>query len=66
MAASLGGRDIMWGDDNTFKQHLVSRGDVDAAWAEAEIVVEGEYETGAQGSSTSSRTGCSPTRVTDA
>jgi CO/xanthine dehydrogenase Mo-binding subunit len=48
LAESLGGREIVWGDDNTFKQYLVSRGDVDAAWAEAEIVVEGEYETGAQ------------------
>ena len=45
---SLAGREIIWGTDNTFKKYLVSRGDVDAALAEAETIVEGEYETGAQ------------------
>jgi CO/xanthine dehydrogenase Mo-binding subunit len=45
---SLGGTPLIWGDDNIFKSYLVSRGDVDAAFAEAEVVVEGEYETGAQ------------------
>ena len=43
-----GGPPIIWGTDNIFKSYLVSRGDVDAAFAGAAIVVEGEYETGAQ------------------
>ena len=45
---SLAAREIIWGTDNTFKTYLVSRGDVDAAFAEADAIVEGEYETGAQ------------------
>ncbi len=48
MDDSLEGRDVIWGTDNTFKRYLVSRGDVDAAFAVADSVVEGEYETGAQ------------------
>jgi CO/xanthine dehydrogenase Mo-binding subunit len=39
---------IVWGDDNIFKQYQVARGDVDSAMAAADVVVEGEYETGAQ------------------
>ena len=45
---SLSGREIIWGTDNVFKSYLVKSGDVDAALAAADIVVEGEYETGAQ------------------
>jgi CO/xanthine dehydrogenase Mo-binding subunit len=45
---SLAAREIIWGTDNIFKKYLVSRGDVDAALAEAATIVEGEYETGAQ------------------
>jgi CO/xanthine dehydrogenase Mo-binding subunit len=45
---SLQARTVIWGDDNIFKSYLVRRGDVDAACAGADIVVEGEYETGAQ------------------
>jgi CO/xanthine dehydrogenase Mo-binding subunit len=45
---SLSGREIIWGADNVFKSYLVNSGDVDAALAAADIVVEGEYETGAQ------------------
>jgi CO/xanthine dehydrogenase Mo-binding subunit len=45
---SLGGTPVIWGDDNIFKSYLVSRGDVDAAFASADVVVEGAYETGAQ------------------
>ena len=41
-------RAIVWGTDNIFKTYLVSRGDVDAALPPRRIVVEGEYETGAQ------------------
>ena len=46
---ALSGREIVWGSDNVFKTYLVSRGDVDAALEQSgAIVVEGEYETGAQ------------------
>ena len=39
---------IIWGSDNTFKNFLVEKGDVDAVWKEAAHIVEGEYFTGAQ------------------
>jgi CO/xanthine dehydrogenase Mo-binding subunit len=45
---SLSGREIVWGPDNLFKSYLVTSGDVDAALARADLVVEGEYETGSQ------------------
>jgi len=40
--------EIIWGKDNTFKRFLVEKGDVDAVWAKADYIVEGEYTTGAQ------------------
>jgi len=46
---ALSGREIIWGRDNIFKTYLVSRGDVDVACAQPGVViVEGDYETGAQ------------------
>ena len=45
---SLARKEIIWGQDNIFKSFLVEKGDVDSAWAGAEFIVEGEYETGAQ------------------
>jgi CO/xanthine dehydrogenase Mo-binding subunit len=45
---SLEGREIIWGTDNIFKRYEVVKGDVDKALANAAIVIEGEYETGAQ------------------
>jgi CO/xanthine dehydrogenase Mo-binding subunit len=45
---SLAQKEIIWGDDNVFKKFLVDKGNVDAAWAGADFIVEGEYETGAQ------------------
>ncbi len=39
---------IIWGEDNCFKSYLVEKGNVDEAWAKADVIVEGEYETGAQ------------------
>ena len=45
---ALAGREIVWGTDNIFKSYLVSRGDVDEAFRRADVVVEGEYHTGAQ------------------
>jgi CO/xanthine dehydrogenase Mo-binding subunit len=46
--AALEAREIVWGQDNVFKSYVVSRGDVDDAFRRAHLVVEGEYETGAQ------------------
>ena len=48
MDESLAGHTIVWGRDNIFKNYVVTRGDVDAAIANADVIVEGEYETGAQ------------------
>ncbi|MBA3887698.1 MAG: xanthine dehydrogenase family protein [Acidobacteria bacterium] len=45
---SLAARDVIWGADNVFKRYTVARGDVEGAWREAAVIVEGEYETGAQ------------------
>jgi CO/xanthine dehydrogenase Mo-binding subunit len=40
---------IIWGRDNVFKRYDVVRGDVDAALkTPGAVIVEGEYETGAQ------------------
>ena len=48
MEDSLARKEIVWGSDNIFKSFLVKKGDVDAVWAGADLVVEGTYETGAQ------------------
>lgn len=48
MDEALERREIVWGSDNIFKNYLVTRGDVDAALTFADLIVEGEYETGAQ------------------
>ncbi|HJP94470.1 MAG TPA: xanthine dehydrogenase family protein molybdopterin-binding subunit [Pyrinomonadaceae bacterium] len=45
---SLAKKEIIWGEDNIFKRFLVDKGNVDEAWANADFIVEGEYETGAQ------------------
>jgi CO/xanthine dehydrogenase Mo-binding subunit len=45
---ALARRAVVWGDDNVFKRYALERGDVDAAFADAPVVVEGEYDTGAQ------------------
>jgi CO/xanthine dehydrogenase Mo-binding subunit len=39
---------IVWGSDNLLKSYQLEKGDVDAAWARAAYIVEGEYRTGAQ------------------
>lgn len=39
---------IVWGEDNLLKSFLLEKGDVDAAWADATHIIEGEYRTGAQ------------------
>jgi CO/xanthine dehydrogenase Mo-binding subunit len=45
---SLNQKEIVWGEDNVFKSFLVDKGNVDEAWAAADLIVEGEYHTGAQ------------------
>jgi CO/xanthine dehydrogenase Mo-binding subunit len=45
---ALAGDEVIWGEDNLFKSYLVGRGDPEAAFAEAAVIVEGTYETGAQ------------------
>src|SRR6266480_732455 len=45
---SLAKEEIIWGEDNVFKKFLVDKGNVDEAWAKADFIVDGEYETGAQ------------------
>ena len=45
---SLSRKEIIWGEDNIFKTYLVDKGDVDEVWARADLIVEGEYTTGAQ------------------
>jgi CO/xanthine dehydrogenase Mo-binding subunit len=45
---SLSRREIIWGADNIFKSYEVAKGDVAAAFAGDVVIVEGEYETGAQ------------------
>jgi hypothetical protein len=45
---SLAGANVIWGTDNVFKRYSVAKGDLAAAFARADLVVEGTYETGAQ------------------
>ena len=45
---SLARKQIIWGTDNIFKSFHVEKGNVDQAWASADFIVEGEYQTGAQ------------------
>jgi CO/xanthine dehydrogenase Mo-binding subunit len=41
-------KEIIWGEDNIFKAYTVEKGNVDDVWANADLIVEGEYHTGAQ------------------
>ncbi|MBI3272382.1 MAG: xanthine dehydrogenase family protein [Planctomycetes bacterium] len=45
---SLARKAVVWGEDNVMKSFLVEKGKVDDVWARADLVFEGEYETGAQ------------------
>jgi CO/xanthine dehydrogenase Mo-binding subunit len=45
---SLSRREIVWGNDNLLKVCELNKGNVDQVWSEADFIVEGEYETGAQ------------------
>ena len=48
MEEALLGDVVVWGEDNVFKTYLIQKGDLDAAWAEADLIVEGTYRTAAQ------------------
>jgi CO/xanthine dehydrogenase Mo-binding subunit len=45
---SIAKRAVIFGEDNVFKSYHMEKGDVEAAWARADLIVEGEYRTGAQ------------------
>lgn len=46
---SVAKKEIVWGEDNTFKSYRVEKGNVDEVWSRDDVVVvEGEYRTGAQ------------------
>ncbi len=45
---SIAKRAVLFGEDNVFKSYHMEKGDVEAALAQADIIVEGEYRTGAQ------------------
>ena len=48
---SLAGGCVIWGSDNVFKRFTIEKGlpiEDPAAWADAEVIVEGDYATGAQ------------------
>lgn len=45
---SLNRKETIWGEDNVFKSFLVEKGNVDEAWSQADFIIEGDYETGAQ------------------
>ena len=48
---SLAQQTIIWGRDNLFKGFTIEKGapiGSPEAWAEAEVIVEGDYATGAQ------------------
>jgi CO/xanthine dehydrogenase Mo-binding subunit len=45
---SLAKRAVIFGEDNIFKSYRMEKGGVDAAMAQADVIVESEYRTGAQ------------------
>ncbi len=45
---ALSKKAVVWGSDNILKSYLVEKGDISQAFAEADLIVEGEYTTGAQ------------------
>jgi CO/xanthine dehydrogenase Mo-binding subunit len=45
---ALAKREVIWGTDNIFKTFSVAKGDIQVGFAAADLIVEGEYETGAQ------------------
>jgi CO/xanthine dehydrogenase Mo-binding subunit len=45
---ALAGKEIIWGDDNIFKTFHVRKGNIERGFRDADVIVEGEYFTGAQ------------------
>ena len=45
---SITGDQVIWGENNIFKQFLLEQGDLEEAFARADFIVEGTYRTGAQ------------------
>ena len=45
---ALAKKEVIWGQDNIFKEYHLDKGNVDDVWAKAAHVIEGEYFTGAQ------------------
>ncbi len=43
---ALKGEVVVWGEDNVIDEYRIDRGDVKKAFAEADLVVEGDYATG--------------------
>ncbi len=43
---SLAKKEVIWGTDNVIDEYHTSRGDIDRGFAEADVVVEGEWSTG--------------------
>ncbi len=39
---------VVWGEDNIFKRYTIEKGDIAEAFANADVILEGHYETGAQ------------------
>jgi CO/xanthine dehydrogenase Mo-binding subunit len=48
LADSLAQKQVIWGKDNIFKSYRVEKGNPDEVWSQADLILEGEYETGAQ------------------
>lgn len=45
---SLAGKEVIWGENNIFKQFVIDKGNVDLVWNQADFVIAGEYSTGSQ------------------
>ncbi len=45
---SLAAKTLLYGDDNVFKEIHIVRGDLDAAFAASDLIIEGEYRVGHQ------------------
>ncbi len=45
---ALNQTEIIWGKDNLLKTFLMEKGNVDDVWSQADLIVEGDYATGAQ------------------
>lgn len=46
--SSLKAQTKIWGENNIFKSYLLEKGQIDTVWAQADLIIEDEYTTGAQ------------------